>query len=73
MWLEWPGNSPDLNQIENLWTIIRDKVTYKQSSNAENLRQAMKEVCFIEISMGPYLSNNLNFDLICNLSFLKQI
>ena len=30
--LEWPGNSPDHNPIENLWTIIKDKVPYKQPS-----------------------------------------
>ena len=41
---EWPGNSPDLNPIENLGTIKKDKVAYKQLSSAENLRQAIKEV-----------------------------
>ena len=28
--LEWPGNSADLNPIENLWTVMKDKVAYKQ-------------------------------------------
>ena len=27
--LELPENSPDLNPIENLWTIMKDKLAYK--------------------------------------------
>ena len=48
--LEWPGNSPDLNPIENLWTIIKDKVAYEQLWSAENPMQAINEVWVPEIT-----------------------
>ena len=47
--LEWPGNSSDLNPVENLWTDMKDKVAYKQPSSAENLKQPVKEVLVSEI------------------------
>ena len=48
--LEWPGNSPDLNPIDNLLTVIKDKVAYKQPSSADNLIQAIKEVWVTDIT-----------------------
>ena len=52
--LEWPGNSPDLNQIDNMWTILKDKVAYKQPSIAKKLRQVIKEVWITEITQDYY-------------------
>ena len=54
--LEWPGNSPVLNPVENQWTIMKDKVTYKQPSSAENLRQAIKDVWVTDITQEYYES-----------------
>ncbi|KAI6656095.1 hypothetical protein LOD99_1428 [Oopsacas minuta] len=40
---EWPGNSPDLNTIENLWSILQEKLNeMKPSTNLNQLAENLK-------------------------------
>ena len=48
--LDWPGNSPDLNPIENLWAKMKDLVAEKQPSNEKALNQCIKGVWVQKIS-----------------------
>ena len=42
--LNWLGNSPDLNPIKNLWTMIKKKVSRSNPGSLEELKQIIKEV-----------------------------
>ena len=55
--LEWPGNSPDLNPIENLWALMKRKLIKKCPSNITDLKEKICEIWHNEIT--PYVTNNL--------------
>ncbi len=40
--LDWPANSPDLNLIENLWGIVKRKMSDTRPNNADDLKAAIK-------------------------------
>ena len=41
--IDWPSNSPDLNPIENLWSIVKRNVERKMPKNISDLRRFMVE------------------------------
>jgi len=48
--LEWPGNSPDLNPIENMWSIMKSRLRKYDTGTVAKLRSALKFLWGQEIS-----------------------
>ena len=47
--LELPGNSPDLNPIENLWCVMKNKVSEKHPTSLSAFQLAIKKVWVKEV------------------------
>lgn len=44
--LDWPGNSPDLNPIENLWSIVKMELRKRDCTTLDKLRAAIINIWF---------------------------
>ncbi len=48
--LDWPANSPDLNPIENLWSIVKRKMRDTRPNNADDLKATIKKATWASIT-----------------------
>jgi len=48
--LEWPGNSSDLNPIENFWTKLKNRVPEKHPSSLPSLIKTIKSSWVLDMS-----------------------
>uniref|UniRef100_A0A9J8DM61 Tc1-like transposase DDE domain-containing protein n=1 Tax=Cyprinus carpio carpio TaxID=630221 RepID=A0A9J8DM61_CYPCA len=56
----WPGNSPDLNPIENLWSIIKWRVDKQKPTNSDKLQEViMKEWVAISQDLAQKLIESM--------------
>ena len=58
--IDWPGNSPDLNPIENAWNWMKLQLKEKVITNLEQLEQEIKELWCIKMADGEYLHTLVN-------------
>ena len=48
--IDWPGNSPDLNPVENLGSLLKDRVVDRQPTSTQDLESVIKHVWIHEIT-----------------------
>lgn len=41
--MSWPSQSPDMNPIENIWSILKRKVELRNPKNKTNLKEIIIE------------------------------
>jgi hypothetical protein len=53
--IKWPGNSPDLNPIKNVWRWMKAKLRDSTAKNMEEWRREITELWTLRMSDGDYL------------------
>ena len=70
--LPWPPTSPDLNPIENIWSIIDQKLTKMKISSIPEMKEAIKKIWFdIEPDTWSSLVDSLAGEFGCVQKVLK--
>jgi hypothetical protein len=63
--IDWLGNSPDLNPIENLWSIIKGQI--KKKENITSLCQLIKAIKVIWVTLPKPLMVKLAHSMLTRI------
>ncbi len=55
--IDWPGNSPDLNPIENCWSWMKGQLVNSTSTNLKELQEEIKRLWMIKMADSQYLKS----------------
>ena len=55
--IRWPGNSPDLNPIENVWSWMKRQLKEAPCTNLEQLKREILELWCQKMEDCEYLRN----------------
>jgi transposase len=55
----WPGNSPDLNPLENYWTHIKNMLVKKDIGSVPKLTEAILEVWVNDLTLNTSKSSRI--------------
>ena len=63
--MPWPGNSPDLNPIENMWHVMKTKLEEKEVKNVQEMKAMITRIWCMEIT--PEYCANLSASMPAHL------
>ena len=55
--IDWPGNSPDLNPIENCWAWMKSQLKDCQATSIPQLEEEIMRLWLFRMSDSEYLRN----------------
>jgi len=55
--MDWPGNSPDLNPVENLWAIVKRKLSKHNRSTKTLINEAIISIWYHDEELKKMCSN----------------
>lgn len=67
--LEWPSQLPDVNSIQNIWTIIKLKL---RGNKTWTVKQLVRQIIFIWKSLSKDYAKKLVESMTCRLQLINN-